>query len=193
MIELVDKANPDKVIAWACGKCGIVCHDEQLALQHCGPVICECGNECDKPYYVCKDCRNKKQAEKERAAREAAKVVSAIDYHGPVHWDQKDEYYEDACMAFEAIADDFDVADDEVDRNAQTLWACHLQKLSFCAEDVISGALESGEHHEEAYEMISAKATKILQKFLDGWIKEHASCAESWFPNTKKRIEIPQK
>lgn len=191
VIELVDKANPEKVLAWACGKCGIVCPDERHAKGHCLPNICECGNECIRHYTTCPDCIKRKQDERDRKLREAAEVVSAENYDGPVYHEQQDVYYPDAGEAFEAIADE--VGFDDGERKALTLWTCDKVHLTLDANDVIQQALESQEHHEEASDLISNRGLGVLQGILDSWISEHGSWIETWVPSEKKRVEFPQK
>lgn len=190
-IELVNKATPDKVIAWACGECGIVCPSEQVAKGHCAANVCDCGNFCAKHYTACPSCIKDNRAKKDLKKREAAEVVSADDYDGPVYWDQADEYFPDAAEAFDAVSDRVDF--DAEEREAQTLWTCRKAFLTMDANDIISGELESQEHHDEAYNAISQKGVNVLQKLLDGWIEEHAGCVETWFPVEKKRIVFPQK
>lgn len=189
VIELVDKAHPEKVVAWACGKCRVVCPDERLAREHCQPNICECGASCKKYHTACDKCIEEKRARKALQEREAAEVVSADTYDGPVFWQEEDRYYPNAEEAFEAVADD--VFHDEACK-AQTLWTCDILKFRLDAGDIIDQELTRGEHHEDAAAMISGAATTVLQKLLDDWVEEHANDVESWFPSEKIRIEFPE-
>ncbi|OPX89463.1 MAG: hypothetical protein A4E53_01540 [Pelotomaculum sp. PtaB.Bin104] len=62
---------------------------------------CECGNKVDKPYTICKDCRNRKEYEKEKERFNTAKKIPFDDYEGLFLWnnsvinkdDLKDELY----------------------------------------------------------------------------------------------------
>lgn len=191
VIELVDKAHSDKIIAWACSKCGMILPDERLAREHCLPRICECGNECRQYHTACDACIKKKRVERDRVKREAAEVISADDYDGSVYDEQEDRYFPNIGEAFEVISDEMDF--DEKTRKARTLWTCNILKFRPDAGGVIDQELERGEHCEEAAAMFSTSATKALQSLLDGWVKEHAYQVEAWIPSGKKRVEIPPK
>lgn len=188
-IELVNKADPSDTVAWACGKCGTVVGHRDQALAHCAPKLCECGSECDRFYTACRGCMDKRARERLQAKVAKATEVSPADYDGPVYWEQYDEYYPDPETAFEAVADEV-ICDTEA-RQETVLWACTKAHLVLDHEDVISAALEAGEHHEGAYESLPKDAYEMLRVFLDEWNNRWGSAVESWFPDTTRRVMIP--
>ncbi len=181
-IELVDKKDPEKVIAHACGKCGTVCRNGKDAVEHCEPRLCKCGAVLDRTQAICSACWEKKRKADLQAKIDAAKPISATDYDGPVHWEQGDRYFSDVGEAFEHLADD-GVRD-------AILWPCDKLYLALNACDIIRDALETQEHHDEAE--ASEKAEKALQDFLDGWNDTFGEEVESWFPRCDEIVEIPQ-
>ena len=189
-IELVNKADPDETVAWACGECGAVMNHRDLAVAHCALRLCKCGAECDRGCTVCRACIAKCAQGKLEAQVEAAEKIPANEYEGPVYWDQKDEYYLDAETAFEAVSDD--VVCDQEGRDAAVLWACSKVHLLLDHVTIIKNALEAGEHYEGAYESVPKDAYEMLKVFLEEWNRQWGQKVESWFPDTKRQIIIPQ-
>lgn len=182
-IELVDKNDPEKVIAYACGKCGIVCRGRNEAVAHCEPRRCDCGAETiSRTYRVCLVCLKKGQRSRLDNLVNAATPICAKDYDGPVHWEQEDRYFENAAVACEYLWDD--------DRRGGILWPCSLKNLTLNAVDIITGAIENQEHHEEADAGADAEAE--LEEFIQAWNETHGKCVESWFPRYDEIVVIPQ-
>lgn len=160
----------------ACPKCRMTAPSEAVAEQCCEPYICKCGVTCPKPYIICEACRNKKLNEKERMAFEKAEKVSWRDYDGPVCVNG-DDYHRDVEEFVERCLDDGESL-------PLYVWSCTALRLSLNAEDIIDSALESGEHHEDAFEDIAD--LEGLQKFLNEWCEKQT--LESWGESHKVAV-----
>ena len=189
----------DKTIGYACPKCHRFCSPLiyackwedglKAALDHavrcCADRMC---NECDVNmgppvqgktlWLLCQPCRSKKDSEKEsKLYREADKLKLAEYGEGMLYY--MDEYYDE-----EVITDRY-----SFDDPPKYAWACTTRTLSFDATDLVSNALENGEHHDDAFDEISDKDMKRLQRFLDAWCN-HVD-VKSWFPNFNLAILLP--
>lgn len=185
------RADTGEATFFCCGECGAFCGDDKnYAARHCGGQPCDlCGEPCRKNFTRCEACREKSRAEQSAAMIAKAEKLDAEKYDGPVFWDEKDEYYLDVGEAFEAVLDEF--IDDFKGAKQQTLWACDKTFLKLVPSNILDQALESQEHHEDAYEAISGKAINELKAFCDTWNTTYGSGVESWLPN-KKLIVIPE-
>jgi hypothetical protein len=178
-IELVNKdAEDKKVLAYACGECGVVCgsaaHSKEAAKAHCLPNICECGLQCAQYRTVCVICNVKKQREKQVARAASANEVS--QWVGPVFVEDAEGhpvggphcgegYYTDVDEAIELLADDVDWP------IPSTLFVWGSRRILFHldAGGIIENALE--EHYEDAD--VSSAAGEELQEFLNGWCERN--------------------
>lgn len=50
-------------------------------------------------------------------------------------------------------------------------WTCFTFGLKLDASDIVERACEDGEHHEDAYDTISGDAIRMLQDYMDMWVK----------------------
>jgi hypothetical protein len=189
----------DKTIGYACAKCHRFCSpliyackwEDALkaALDHakrcCANLIC---SECDKDmgppkgtrWLVCQECRAKKDNEREsKLYKEAEKIPFAKYEHDFLYY--ADEFYED----IDAIQSSF-----SFDEPPEYAWACYPVDFAMDATDIVSSALESGDHHEEAFEEVSDAMLKRLQKYLDLWCKK--ASVRTWMPDFKKAVLLPK-
>lgn len=187
-IELVRKGDEtQKTLAYACGTCGWVLAKD-LAASCCATHWCDCGNEIKKPYTACTECRKAAQSARTEARKAKATKVKAVDYDGPVYWDDADRYYADVDEAAEDILEY--VALDGIDANAQTVYACSSMHLVLDADDILYRALEDSEHHEDAYDQISSSGVAELRDFLTKWNATYGVGVTSWWVDEKKLIVL---
>src|SRR3990167_1515228 len=153
---LVAGREPRTVVAYACGKCGVVKRTEVEAAQCCEPRICECGTEIAENYYTaCSKCRAIKEAASAEAKYAKAKKIRLADYETEwLYCDCCEEYYSDSSELFDRHADD--------GTDLPSLaWACEKKILALNATDILVNALE--DFYEEAYDNIEAGAIATLQ------------------------------
>ena len=188
-----------KVIGYACSKCHMFCSpliyacgwDNGIKAAHDHAVTCcadrmcnECNVNMGPPeknkvhWLLCQPCRSKKDNEKESKLYQEAKKIPLSEYKDTMLY-YMDEYYDD-----EVITDKY-----SFDEPPKYAWACDPHDFSLDASDIVSSGLEHGEHHEDAYDDISDKDIKRLQRFLDAWCK-HVG-VRSWFPNFNLAVLIP--
>ena len=179
--EVVLRKVPDKPIAFACGKCGILftaavfgggdgglIAAEQLAKEHCEPKLCTCGKECKKHYTICQECSDRKQVEKEAAAFEKAKKVSIEEYEGQaVYWEDGPPGSSCGDGYYSGIDELLDLCEDEGFDLPKYVWATTPVDLHIRAASILENALS--EHYEDAYDDLGDKAETELQKLLDEW------------------------
>jgi hypothetical protein len=173
------KKGSDEVVAYACGKCGVVAasvltHGEaalQEAVEHCGPWFCDkCGSE-KRSRFNCWHCIDVGVKEREREQMDKAVDVTTT-YDGPVH-DGDDAFWSSP-----------DAASDDID-GPTWMYACDELRLSLDASRILEMALE-GEHHEDAYEHIVGE--KELQEFLDSWCAKQTLV--TWISDTSRKVYV---
>ena len=183
-VELVKKGDPTgKIIAWACGVCGLVL-PKDLAETHCAKRFCDCGVEIKgrTAWLACDACRNKKDQERLEHRKAKAELVDIKDCsEGMVYWEENDEYYNDIDEALEDCRDDEEY--EEGEENDQTFWECSPYSLTLDARSIIESALESQEHHEDAWESVGGETE--LEELLTKWNKEYGSQTVSWATTNK--------
>ena len=183
----------DVLSAFACGKCHVVASsprqfggtEEEIveaarkaARTHCGPWFCTCGVECRQYRTTCDACwkiaADKRDAEREAAHVAKAKRVHFKEYDGQMLFDERrDRYLDPDEVADMALDDDL----------PEHMWGCTVTGLKLDAGDIIDGALESGEHHEDAADWLAQDAAKALQTALDRWVKKYAKGVRTFFPD----------
>lgn len=199
--ELVCKDHPDRVVAYACGACGIIYQLQEDAVRCHGVVLCsECGvshPSSDRTHriysWTCDACRNKAYNARRRVVREKAEQVSWEDYDGPVWWEEYDKYEDNMSAMLDEVVYIYDDGDESIEQSfvewakEQTFWCCDSFNLSVPqADSIIEGLLE--DHHEDAE--LDQCAYNDLQAALDGWYKVYRNKVETWEPNEGKRLVV---
>lgn len=218
-IPLVNKDNPNEIVAYACGVCGVVfvlprkSTDEMLACvkrnaeRHCPKeTFCDCGVRIhpDEPHSVyktaCKECRAKRYKEKlaerrakhRRTAIAVGNTVTPKDYSGPVYWEEEDKFFSNFDEACEAIYDDAPkepLAD--VFLRSQTLWTCTVEHLALDANTIIENAIEAMEPPDGVDIDPSAEAMTELREFVRQWNAIHGVNAGDVWWESGRLILIP--
>lgn len=177
----------DKIVAFACGKCRVVASfssryvgDQAVELArneargHCGPWHCECGRERRPLAYFCKECGDEVQRKvyADRMARRVAKArrVALDDYNVGMVCVDDDVIFKEEL--FELLNEG------EV---SGPVWGCYERPLKLDADDIITQALESGEHHEDARDYLEKGAHEALQKALDEWCSKYGRRVSTFF------------
>lgn len=189
-IPLVNAEKTDEVIAYACGKCGLVVgsvleHGDRAKVEaetHCGPWICqECGAEHKRRHQqTCDPCfrarLTKRDKEREAAAFEKAERVTPKDYSGPVFWDGG------GCNdGFFATGDELEdwCACEEIPLPPY-VWTCRTINPSLDFVSLCEQALD------DQYEDCELDAEDELKEFLEKWNAKQTS--ETWEPNYKRVV-----
>jgi hypothetical protein len=192
---IVKGREPEQVVAYACGTCGIVARNEQEA-RNCHPRRCSlgCGAEIPEKHHgsVCDGCGARQSTEREerQEARRLehyakAEKVPYADYDGAFMfwWDgdagSGNGYFADVGELFEFCEDN------NVDP-PEWVWACSEQKLTFNAGDLIANAIENQEFYEDAREDVGGE--KELQDLLDAWAAKHSPT--SYFAHEGRAVDI---
>lgn len=182
MIELVDKTNPEKVVAYACSKCRFVRRNGLEAIECCVPKKCEdCKQELRrKDFYLrCLACAAKHETEKQRRILDKAKKLDAKEYTGRVLYSEgRDQYY------FEGVFEYLEDAENDGVDPEEYLWGCVSYGLHIDADSVIDSATE--EHHEDAYYECDHDG---LQKLLDEWCAKQG--VETFTPDYTTAVRVP--
>ena len=162
---IVDGREPRTVVAYACGKCGVVRKTEAEASRCCEPRVCACGTGIAETYFTaCSKCRASQEATRAEAKHAKAKKIRLADYELEwVYCDCCEEYYSDSSELFDRHHDD------GTDLPSWA-WACEKKILSLNASDILVNALE--DFHEEAYDNIEAGAIAKLQVAMDAFCDE---------------------
>lgn len=188
---IVKGREPEEVVAWACGACGIVARTEAEA-GTCCPKRCGCGVELAKHRYECDACRDKrfaaaraKEAEKERAAYEKATKIPYADYDGDYLYCEGYGSGSGGDGYFGDLDDLLDTIDGEQEP-PEYAWACSPTKISFDAHDLIESACQ--ESYEDAAGDVGEGAAKELQALLDAWAEKHGPT--SYQPDYSRAVDL---
>ena len=111
-----------------------------------------------------------------------AEHIKADDHEGPVYWWGEDRYFDDIG---EAIEEALDVEPESLPAH---FFACEVVGLQLDATDILEHALEN--HHEDAYDHLSAGAEKSLRLALDRWVAIWASGVQTWYPDETRYIVV---
>jgi hypothetical protein len=163
-IELTVKGT-DKVVAWACGKCRNVKH-EDFVLACCaeGRICCKPG--CDESteyshFTVCNKHRAESEWEREREVFNKATKVSWRDY--PDGW-LYSEHFGKYFASFEDLA--MELSDTDPEDWPEYVYGCDKMELSLDARDIIENATQN--FYEDAVEDLDEKSLQIV---LDHWVE----------------------
>lgn len=188
------KQGTDKVIAYACGKCGQVVgsvkdsgdvNAHERAVEHCGPWTCKtCGKEHDRPHqYLCHQCFTEASWKRD-AAREMERLLVANKVHewdGPVYCEAlsnwNEGFFENPAMLIE-------VCNDEGRDVPAYVWTCTSVSPSVDFDSCREQALD--DHWEGAYLVDEME----LHAFLEQWNQKQTS--ETWYPNYKRALVLSQ-
>lgn len=170
-----------KTVAWACGKCRIVCLDEIGAREHCVPLLCsECGAEREFQWRTsCEACHAKYASALQRTKLDEATEIEGV-YDDYVYSDLYSEYYSDTCIYLDDMAN-MDAEPEEF------LYACTSFGVALNSEWILEQALE--EHHEDAHENIIDGTG--LQKLLNEWCAKQT--VETWMVDYKRKVRVPKR
>jgi len=170
----------DKIVAYACGACGIVHKDEKTAAACCAPSRCNtCGAEAKRYYIECDACSNKRAVAREQARFEKATKISEKDHSGPVvcedfsNGDMGDYCWSDVATLVEHVDEaqaEYDESEEKKGERPEMpgyVYACEEVPFSLNASHIIEAELEN--HYEDATDRISNQDELALQKLLDEW------------------------
>jgi hypothetical protein len=190
---------PDQVVAWACGRCGIV-HQHEANARVC--LSCSCGR-CGKPREkdqhesICGECHAKmfaeadeREAAKERSRYEKAAKVAWSAYGGECFYSPEADGGGGGEGFFWDQGEFLDYFAEKGEEPPAYAWACNPTRLTLTAGDIIANALENGDFHEEAGEDIPRGAAEEMQAFLDEWTAEHSPV--SYFPDYSRAIDMTE-
>lgn len=166
VIELCAKGT-DRVIAYACGTCGIVATDREAATICHGPNPCtSCGRHVDAHYRtLCSDCRMAGWADdasrRVQDAIENATLVALADYG-----------HEWVCTDVDGNERHYLPVSDAVEQGIAWAWAVTpLGWPTLDADEIVADALT--DHPEDA---IYSVDTASLQEAIDAWWVAQGPC-----------------
>lgn len=179
-IPLVKLSAPAEVVAYACGKCGIVASSVMrdgdaamdMAVACCAPRVCPCGAALDRTWDKCDACMARESADRLQSRFDAAKKMTIEEWSA-------DESFPEAvfdphgragndgyCSDLEELRES--CIDDDPDDRPTWVWATReVHGLRPDASDVLDHIVQ--EMHEDAAEDFDAED---LQKRLDAWFAE---------------------
>lgn len=191
VLELVVRANPDKVLLWACGTCTRVCLDEDAARTCCAYQTCGVAVGSG---YECRTCADKRMNEPrashdavmERCLAEATQVPEA-EYGGEwVSWDDRGP----GRGYFASLDELREYCLRDGVEPPERVWACMEIGLEFDAKTIIDEALNQDGHHEGAGDSIDRDAEAALQQALDAWCAEYAGGVVLYFPDYTRAVVL---
>jgi hypothetical protein len=181
-LDIIVKGREDFTVAFGCPKCGqlFILHKDDDAAErttkrheaaaHC-VKHCVCGKSLDYHYMLrCKDCRARREHEKELARFEKAQKLTLEAYDGPVYWEGHVGGYGEGY--FSGVDEILDYCETEGIEVPAYVWACSPKEFKLDADVFIERELESQEMFEEAGERISEDARARLQSYLNVWTGE---------------------
>jgi hypothetical protein len=101
-----------------CEKCRIVAKTQEQAEQCCRPLKCDmCGNDTERYYFRCRECRDKEDAQRERDRFEKAEKLKLTEWDGPVFSDSvagsNDGFFTSISELLERCADEIEAGEDD--------------------------------------------------------------------------------
>jgi len=130
------KQDDTEIVAWYCGKCGIVTDTEGKAAQCCKPYACShCGRKTPRYRLICSSCSHDIRNKKERERFEKAEKILAADYG------EEPVFYDDACVmgGIESVIESCE--DDGIDP-PRYVWATSSRYFKLDLDDLLESALE---------------------------------------------------
>lgn len=182
-IELVQKDNVEKVLAWYCSECRIVKRTQVEAEDCCTPYRCrDCGVEAPRYHFACEGCRKKKDQAREQAEFDKAKKVTQAEYAGEwVYDDRRSNYHS-------SVEEALDYYDDDPDP-PEWFYGTEAEEFGIDADRVLEDALQDS--YDGAYDCIPPSAIKELQDFLDKWSKDYGPTSYSVDYSTVVLVDDP--
>jgi hypothetical protein len=173
-IVMVNREHPEKVLAYACGKCGSmfplnphITDPENKALRCCVSV-CACGEAATSRYNQrCKSCDAVFEEEKEAKKFEKATKVPSSEYIGLVYWQGHSGSCGDGYFA--DVDEVLDYCEQEDIAVPKYVWACESEQFRIQID--VDTELENQEAFEDAGSQISESERKRLDDFLEEWSK----------------------
>jgi len=153
---------------WACGKCGKVYHQEEIAELCCKPRICSvegCEDECPTGYTVCERHRRELELERARKRWEAA-VDDPKPEHEPVWCDHTDTFHHSLESWAEDVAEEYPCGIRRYIEQFGHVYCCKQIMFHLDADDIVQAELEH-RHHEDAE--VPVRQINALQKLLNEW------------------------
>lgn len=181
-IVLVKLSAPTEIVAYACGKCGVVAGSVMrdgdaamdMAVACCAPRVCPCGAPLERSWGKCDACMKKESADRLQKRFDVAEKMTikewseegfpeyVIDPHGRAGNDG-------FCPDLEELRDYYLNLASEAPSVERPTWAwatTEMRGIRPSADDVIEGVAQ--EMHEDAYENFDADD---LQKRLNEWFE----------------------
>jgi len=144
---------------------------------------CECGQKIDKPYTICKNCRDKKVEEKEIERFEKAEKVKYENYNDKYLWNDKvldkDEFEEEL---FEIINDG--------EETPNYIYATKKEKVfdRISLTEIVADKCEDG--YEEMDENFDYKDSDFIkaQELMNIWLDKHEENLYCYYEDYNKVI-----
>ena len=216
-ILLVDKNYPEKVLAYACPKCGMVvdktydshADDERyrkVAARHCEFHCSKCdvliikeGEGKNYPGYgtLCEPCVEKVEQERDQRRFDSAQHLTEEEWGNDstvsmvVYLDGHDKYFPEGIEELREWWFDFHYVSQHPDGAQQPL--PNFPAYVWVCNEIVGVRLDASDILENALEEHSEDAIDnvdidALQKHLDEWCADPANQICSWEPNFKKLV-----
>jgi hypothetical protein len=154
-IVLVDRDEPGKILAYACGVCGLVVSSprrdgdqaERIAREHCGPSMCACGREVQRHRTACRECVAEHEAQRDRERFEKAEKLDPDTYTGPVWLDGYGAGIIQVCLNALPLAGRLRLKPVEAEKPARVYRICRTTNDAWVVESAGDGAWERESVH----------------------------------------------
>jgi hypothetical protein len=200
--EIVLKAYPDKIIAYACADCGAMYattmfgggEGGRIAAHHAAQSHCHHFCTCGTPVVVgrtsCNACWLLRLQEREQEVFEAAKKVTIEEYPDqPVYWDGSLHGMMIGDGYFLNIEEFLDRCEEEGVDLPPYVWATRATTLAMSADFLLEHAMQ--EHHEGARDTLPTDAETELQEILDEWCSKQKTL--TWEADYKMAVLLHPK
>ena len=180
-----ESAHEVTVTGWACRQCGRwYGNNQHMARWCCAKTIpCECGGRIVVSWVVCKDCRDRKEAEMEQSRYAAAEKLTNWD--GPIFVEgvaSNEGFFENVEEYLDLLA-----LDPELEIS-DYVWVCDSVPMNLLsASEIAERACE--ELFEDAVDGV--KGLKDLQSALDRFLDVNNGLV-GWSPNYKKCLILSE-
>lgn len=160
--------------------------------KYCGKPLSKHTTRCDCEEYKAEDRKERIREYQRRIDR--AKEIKLSEIGALIYDEESDRYFPDEyefAEYYEGVffeeEDDYEDFEQFFDKGVpKILWNCYPVKLEMSAKDIIESACE--ELYEDAYDDISQRDEKELQKYLDDWCKEQN--LTTYYPDYKEYVKV---
>ena len=149
--------------------------------------LCECGQKIDKPYTICKSCRDKKEQEKEKERFEKAEKINYENYDGNFLWN-------DRVLDKEALEDELYTIIYGKKEPPIYVYATKEEKVFNFIDlvDIVADKCEDG--YEDMDENFDYKDSDFLkaQELVDKWLNKHEENLYCYYEDYNKVITLDE-